>query len=118
MQSYASTCRCVGKPRPSLAGRFLGQAASRDSLARPAEPNSRLYHLRRFFYDTAGSANPVQMTSLKMIVPVSQIVFGTDFPFGNSAGTARGLETCGFTAEELRGIDRENAVRMLPKFRG
>jgi hypothetical protein len=102
---------------PSLSGRFLGQAASRDSLARPAEPNSRLYHLRRFFYDTAGSANPVQMVSLKMIVPVSQIVFGTDFPFGNSAGTARGLENCGFSPEELRGIDRENALRMLPKFR-
>jgi len=107
----------AGGTIPSLAGRFLGQAASRDSLARPAEPNSRLYHLRRFFYDTAGSANPVQMTSLKMIVPATQIVFGTDFPFGNSAGTARGLETCGFTPDELRGIDRENALRLVPKFR-
>ena len=107
----------AGGTIPSLAGRFLGQAASRDSLARPAEPNSRLYHLRRFFYDTAGSANPVQMVSLKMIVPAAQIVFGTDFPFGNSAGTAQGLANCGFTPEELRGIDRENALRMLPKFR-
>ncbi len=106
----------AGGTIPSLAGRFLGQAASRDSLARPAEPNSRLYHLRRFYYDTAGSANPVQMVSLKMIVPASQIVFGTDFPFGNAAGTARGLETCGFTPEELRGIDRENALRLVPRY--
>src|SRR5215469_5129905 len=107
----------AGGTIPSLAGRFLGQAASAESLARPAEPNSRLYHLRRFYYDTAGSANPVQMVSLKMIVPTTQIVFGTDFPFSNATGTARGLETCGFTADELRGIDRENAVRILPKFR-
>jgi hypothetical protein len=60
----------AGGTMPSLAGRFLGAAASAESLARPAEQNSRLYHLRRFYYDTAGSANPVQMVSLKMIVPV------------------------------------------------
>ena len=100
----------------SLAGRFLGPAASAESLAKPAELNSRLYHLRRFYYDTAGSANPVQMVSLKMIVPATQIVFGTDFPFGNAAGIARGLQNCGFTAQELRGIDRDNALRLVPRF--
>lgn len=104
----------AGGTMPSLAGRFLGPAASTESLARPAEQNSRLYHLRRFYYDTAGSANPVQMVSLKMIVPVSQIVFGTDFPFGSSAATAQGLQKCGFSPEELREIDRENARAILP----
>ena len=107
----------AGGTIPSLAGRFLGAAASAESLAQAAPPNSRLYHLRRFYYDTAGSANPVQMVSLKMIVPTTQIVFGTDFPFGHSAAVAKGLETSGFRAEELRGIDRENALRLLPKFK-
>jgi len=107
----------AGGTIPSLVGRILGQGASAESLAKPAEPNSRLYHLRRFYYDTAGSANPVQMTSLKMIVPPTQIVFGTDFPFGNSAGTARGLQNCGFSPDELRGIDRDNALRLLPRFK-
>ena len=46
------------------------------------EPNSRLYHLRRFYYDTAQSTNTVQMQALKTIAGVSQIVFGTDYPFG------------------------------------
>lgn len=103
----------AGGTMPSLAGRYLGSAASAESLARPAEMNSKLYHLRRFYYDTAGSTNPVQMTSLKMIVPATQIVFGTDFPFGHSAATAQGLQKCGFTPDELRGIDRENALRIL-----
>ena len=107
----------AGGTIPSLAGRFLGAAASAESLGQAAPPNSRLYHLRRFYYDTAGSANPVQMVSLKMIVPTTQIVFGTDFPFGHSAAVAQGLETSGFRAEELRGIDRENALRLLPKFK-
>jgi len=43
--------------------------------------------------------------------------FGTDYPFGDQApkGIADRLLTCGFTQAELRGIDRENAVRVLPK---
>ena len=104
----------AGGTIPSLAGRFLQAQAAADKLKSEAEPNSRLWHLRRFYYDTAGSANPVQMTSLKMIVPVSQIMFGTDFPWGDPARIALGLAGCGFTPEELRAIDRENAVRLLP----
>ena len=100
----------------ALPGRFLGQQASGANLAKNAEPNSRLGQLRRFFYDTAGSANPIQMTALKTLVPTSQIVFGTDFPFGSSSNIAAGLQTCGFTAEELRGIDRVSAVKILPKY--
>lgn len=106
----------AGGTMTGIAGRFLGPAASAASLGRPAEPNSRLYHLRRFYYDTAGSANPVNMQALKMIVPVSQIVFGTDTPFFDGAATVQGLQDCGFSTEELRGIDRENALRLLPKY--
>jgi predicted TIM-barrel fold metal-dependent hydrolase len=48
-------------------------------------------------------------------VSTSQIVFGTDFPFGNSSNIAAALQTCGFTAAELQAIDHENALRFLPK---
>jgi predicted TIM-barrel fold metal-dependent hydrolase len=98
----------------SIAGRFLGAAnVTAESLAKTPEPNSRLHHVRRFFYDTAGSANPVQMKSLKLLVPTSQIVFGTDFPFANPSATVTGLEGSGFTVDELRGIYRDNAARFL-----
>ena len=100
----------------ALPGRFLGQQASAAGLAKQAEPNSRLGQLRRFYYDTAGSTNPIQMTALKTLVSTSQIVFGTDFPFGNSSNIAAGLQGCGFTAEELRSIDRGNAIKILPRY--
>ena len=100
----------------ALPGRFLGQQASAANLAKKAEPNSRLGQLRRFYYDTAGSANPIQMTALKTLVSTSQIVFGTDFPFGSSSNIAAGLANCGFTADELRAIDRGNAIRILPQY--
>jgi predicted TIM-barrel fold metal-dependent hydrolase len=53
---------------------------------------------------TAGSANPVTMQALKTLVGPSQIVYGTDYPFGGANGPAnivRNLQRCGFTAAEL-----------------
>jgi 6-methylsalicylate decarboxylase len=89
-----------------------------DKLLAVPEPNSKLFHLRRFFYDTAQSTNPVQMQGLKIVAGTSQIVFGTDYPFG--AGLARhaaGLQKCGFSQSELLGIDRENVLRILPQYK-
>lgn len=114
-----------GGTMPSLVERFGigGPDNVADNLARPAEPNSRLYHLRRFYYDTANSTNPVQMQGLKMVVGTSQIVFGSDrLPdeHGMSRGLAQhfqGLQKCGFNAQELRGIYRGNAERLFPRLK-
>jgi predicted TIM-barrel fold metal-dependent hydrolase len=54
------------------------------------------------------------------MVPVSQILFGTDYPLGggSAAIVAKGLvEDGGFNPSELRAIDRENALRLLPRLR-
>lgn len=101
-----------------LVGRFLGHGSTRNvDLSQPPAPNSKLYHLRRFYYDTALSANQVQMQALKALVRSSQIVFGSDFPFMPTLDTTQGLRRCGLTAEELRGIERENALRILPAWK-
>jgi 6-methylsalicylate decarboxylase len=82
------------------------------------EPNSRLYHLRRFYYDTAQSTNTVQMQSLKTIAGASQILFGTDYPFGATAAKhVQGLRECGLSAEELQAIYTGNALRLFPKYK-
>jgi predicted TIM-barrel fold metal-dependent hydrolase len=87
-------------------------------LAKPAEPGSRLSHLRRFYYDTAMSTNAPQMQGLKAIVGASQIVFGTDYPFGaDAAKHMQGLRTCGLSAEELRAITRDNTLSIVPRLR-
>ena len=113
-----------GGTMPSLVERFGigGPDNIADVLAKPAEPNSNLYHLRRFYYDTAQATNPVQMQGLKLIVGASQIVFGTDsLPTSQSTGPAKhlqGLQKCGFSAQELRAIHRENAERLFPRLKG
>jgi predicted TIM-barrel fold metal-dependent hydrolase len=94
---------------------------SAENLAKPAAMNSRLYHVRRFYYDTAASGNPIAMQGMKRLLNgTSQIVFGSDYPYGGTppiASLVRDLETVGFTPDELRGVDRDNALRILPKYR-
>jgi 6-methylsalicylate decarboxylase len=70
---------------------------------------------RKFHYDTAQAANAIAMSGLKQIVPVSQIVFGTDYPFRTALDHVEGLHRCGvFDAAELQAIDRGNALGLLP----
>src|SRR5688572_5027323 len=57
----------AGGPLIGVAGRLLGAEMTDDNLAKTPEPNTRLHHLRRFYYDTAGSANPVNMQALKTL---------------------------------------------------
>lgn len=98
-----------------VAGRVVGAVSEKDLSGTPPV-NSRLYHVRRFFYDTAGSANPILMQSIAKLAGLSQIVFGTDYPFGNGAAIAEGMRSVGFTDGQLHAIDRENALRILPKY--
>ena len=57
------------------------------------------------------------MSSLTKLVAVSQILFGTDFPYRTAAEHVRGLKECGvFSEADLRAIDCENALRLLPRF--
>jgi predicted TIM-barrel fold metal-dependent hydrolase len=73
--------------------------------------------LQRFYYDTAQASNPIAMASLTKMVASSQIVFGTDYPYRTSEEHVRGLSAL-FGPEDLKKIERENALRILPQLRG
>src|ERR1035441_8537823 len=110
-----------GGSMPSLIERFgiAKPGAHDDAFEGPAETNSNLYHLRRFYYDTANSCNSVQLQGLKTVVGASQIVFGSDWPMIESIGRqVQGLQKCRFSAAELTGIHRGNAEQHLfPRLR-
>jgi len=74
------------------------------------------HELNRFYYDTAQVSNEVTIQALAKLVPVSQIVFGTDFPYRTGAEHVAGL-TARFDAKDLAAIDRTNALRILPAWR-
>jgi predicted TIM-barrel fold metal-dependent hydrolase len=72
--------------------------------------------LRRFYYDTAQVANAVTIGALAKLVSISQIVFGTDYRYRSGAEYLKALPA-NFGADELKAIERENALRILPRLR-
>jgi predicted TIM-barrel fold metal-dependent hydrolase len=72
--------------------------------------------LNRFYYDTAQISNAVTIGALAKLVPVSQIVFGTDYPYRTGIDHVNGLSRL-FSAAELAAIDRENALRIIPRLK-
>ena len=80
-------------------------------------PERVLAELRQFYYDTAQASNPVAMASLTKFIPTSQIVYGTDYPYRSVVDHTKGLAEI-FSGAELRAIERDNALRILPRMRG
>ena len=70
--------------------------------------------LQKFYYDTAQVAYPIAMAALTKLVPVSQVLFGTDFPFRTSEDHVKGLQECGFATSDLDAVLHGNARRVLP----
>jgi predicted TIM-barrel fold metal-dependent hydrolase len=102
-----------GGSAPFLAGRIDNASAS----ARDRLPDGFIAEIKRQFYDLAGAANKGAVASLLQLVPATQVLFGTDFPPGGTsfdvANTIAGLGF--FSAADLRAIDRDNAVKLLPR---
>ena len=109
------------------AGGFLPYVAWRVSLAnlmRPYDeraPQGVLTYVKRFYYDTALSPSRYSMAVLEELVEPSHILFGSDFPFAPEALTALQTKTLdeslGASAERKRGIGRDHALALFPRYR-
>ena len=106
----------AGGTMPFLTERFTRLPLQNKNLEARV-PNGVTYELRKFNYDVAQAAHPMALSSLLKLVPLSQVMFGTGFPFRTSTDHVKGLTDYGFSASDLRAIDRDNALRLLPRFR-
>jgi predicted TIM-barrel fold metal-dependent hydrolase len=105
----------AGGTMPFLIERFVRNPLL-DPKAKQTVPDGTLAELQRFYYDTAQTSNKSAMSALTAIVPTSQIVFGTDFPYRASIDHVKGLRDCGlFSEAQLADIERNNALRLLPR---
>jgi predicted TIM-barrel fold metal-dependent hydrolase len=96
-----------------LVSDHLVRAAQVDVALGAMVPNGVLKELRRFHYDTALRAHPAGLGAALQLVNVSQLLFGTDAPLRVSGSQAEGLLAYGFSDEELRKIEYENARSLL-----
>lgn len=104
----------AGGTMPFLIERLANLAKAPAYAARL--PRGLMHELARFHYDTAQAANPSALGCLRSIVPVTQIMFGTDYPYRLGIEHVEGVARCGFSAAEVKAIDRDNAARLLPRF--
>jgi 6-methylsalicylate decarboxylase len=105
----------AGGTMPFLIERFVRlPQTSKEAAAKV--PDGVIPTLRRFYYDTAQVSNPVAMAALTRLVPPTQIVFGTDFPFRTTADHVSGLAMI-FNDAELRLIESDNARVILPRLK-
>lgn len=81
-----------------------------------AVPNGVLTELQRFHYDLAQASSPAALSALTRIIPLSQLLWGTDFPFRRGEEYVQQHLEYGFNDAELRKIGRENALQLLPRW--
>jgi predicted TIM-barrel fold metal-dependent hydrolase len=80
-------------------------------------PNGVLYELKRQYYDTASATNPSSLSALLNLIPSSQIVFGSDFPFLSAGDTASDLAHSSLSDNTVEAINRNNAVRLFERLK-
>lgn len=109
-----------GAALPALVSRIAAFSAVPFIEHRPASEQEVFETLARLHYDTALSGHPTALSALRNLAPLSQILFGSDWPFTPEMGVARAvmqLKTQNNLSEtDLQSLMRGNAERLLPKF--
>jgi 6-methylsalicylate decarboxylase len=100
----------------AFAERFLIQAVSTPPYKGKITREAVEHELNRYYYDTAAISNTVTLGALAQLVPVSQIVYGTDFPYRTGEDHTKGV-SAHFKGADLSAVDRDNALRLFPRFR-
>jgi 6-methylsalicylate decarboxylase len=107
----------AGGPVPALAGRIVNMTNGRKDLPQIA-PQGVMHELTRLHYDTANAYFAPTMAALLKFVPVSQVLFGSDYPYYALEQNVGGLAEIPLTQAERQAIDRGNAARLMPRFAG
>ena len=103
-----------GGTMPFLLGRYERLAAERKDawLADGAAPQ-----LKKFYYEIAQANHSGALDALVALVPISNVLFGTDYPLRPASEAVEGLSAYKFTDAQRLAINRANAERLVPRLR-
>lgn len=108
----------AGGAIPFLAER-LARLERRPDLKQHA-PDGVMAELRRLHFDVALSAGPLTLGALLRFTTPDHVLFASDFPHAPEpamAGSVEGLARAGLSPADLALIERENALRLMPRLR-
>jgi predicted TIM-barrel fold metal-dependent hydrolase len=101
----------AGGTMPYLVQRFIGSGGER---LQANVPNGFVAEAKKCYYDTAQIPSKGAMLALRAIVPTSQILYGTDYPYKDFGWTEQMLvDGAVFSDREMQGVYRDNAAAML-----
>ena len=104
----------AGGTIPFLAGRIEAFYDQRARSPGGFAPDGIEAELRRLYYDTANATHPASMAALTKLVPMSQITYGTDYPYF-PLDQINSLRQLGLPPADFAAIARGNATRLLPR---
>ncbi len=105
----------AGGTIPMLVGRIRTLSQNTVKNLTQVAPDGIDYELRRLHYETANSAYPPTMAALLAYVPLSQVMFGTDYPYVTVGQNLEDFRTLGLSRPQMQAIQGGNALRLLPR---
>ena len=106
----------AGGAVPLLAGRVNSLAkvikSGADSL-----PDGVDFELKRLHFETANAAYAPNMAALLAYVSVSQVMFGTDYPFVSVTENVTDLSKIALSEADRRAIEHDNATRLMTRLK-
>lgn len=103
-----------GGTAPFLVSRFTRREFELKEKAAQRMPKGVMYELKKFYYDTAQGNHAGALAALMKVVTPPQVLFGTDYPFRDGAEEIGGLAAFRFKPRDLRAIERDNALKLMP----
>lgn len=100
---------------PFVASRVARAPALEPELAARV-PNGAMYELKKLYYEICSATSPMAKAALMHLVEVSQILFGTDYPWRVAAPTVEEFDSWDLSAGNRAAINRGNALRLFPRF--
>jgi len=104
-----------GGTLPFLIGRFIREQMVKKD---PRMPDGPVPIVRKYFYEVAQGNTPEQLAALTQLIPISQVMFGSDFPYRKGVEAVDGLAAYKFGDADRASIDRANALALLPRLAG
>jgi len=102
----------AGGTVPMLSGRIAAATKRLGTAFDRLVPKGAEYELKKLIYEVSNATSPTSLAAVAALVPPSQIVFGTDYPFVPIEATIAGIDA--FWAGALRDpVYRANAATLL-----
>jgi len=104
-----------GGTLPMLAGRIAATSRTRKDLPTVA-PNGVMHEFKKLYYDTVSVFDPTGFNALRQLAGISRLLFGSDFPYWSPEANIAALGAQDLAPADLRAIERDNALALLPQF--